>query len=245
METTEVVGLNQIIADYLRQPRVLQAAARPSRQSPSETQLDDELLNIVGSPVHLSKTVMNLVSNAAEAMPDGGTIAHPHREPLPGGRDGRATTSAVTGDFVDPRRVRHRASASRPRSMERIFEPFYTKKAMGRSGTGLGMAVVWGTVKDHRGHIDIEERRSGRAPTSACYFPATRAGVPRREDGAAARCVPGPRRGRAGGRRHPRAARDRRRDPRQAGLLGGDRGERRGGRRAAREVSRPTWWCST
>ncbi len=33
--------------------------------------------------------------------------------------------------------------------VKRIFEPFYTKKTTGRSGTGLGMAVVWGTVKDH------------------------------------------------------------------------------------------------
>jgi two-component system, cell cycle sensor histidine kinase and response regulator CckA len=37
-----------------------------------------------------------------------------------------------------------------------IFEPFYTKKIMGRSGTGLGMAVVWGTVQDHRGYIDVQ-----------------------------------------------------------------------------------------
>jgi CheY-like chemotaxis protein len=60
--------------------------------------------------------------------------------------------------------------------VEKIFEPFYTKKNMGRSGTGLGMAVVWGTVKDHGGYIDISSE-PGAGTTFTLYFPATRDAV--------------------------------------------------------------------
>jgi two-component system cell cycle sensor histidine kinase/response regulator CckA len=57
--------------------------------------------------------------------------------------------------------------------MERIFEPFYTKKVMGRSGTGLGMAVVWGTVKDHNGYMDMQSIE-GKGTSFTLYFPVTR-----------------------------------------------------------------------
>jgi len=55
----------------------------------------------------------------------------------------------------------------------RIFEPFYTKKVMGRSGTGLGLAVVWGTVKDHDGYIDVQSTE-GEGSIFTLYFPVTR-----------------------------------------------------------------------
>jgi two-component system, cell cycle sensor histidine kinase and response regulator CckA len=57
--------------------------------------------------------------------------------------------------------------------MERIFDPFYTKKMMGRSGTGLGMTVVWGTVKDHQGYVDVQSV-VGKGTSFILYFPVTR-----------------------------------------------------------------------
>jgi CheY-like chemotaxis protein len=56
--------------------------------------------------------------------------------------------------------------------LERIFEPFYTKKVMGRSGTGLGLAVVWNVVQDHQGYIDVTTDENGT--TFELYFQITR-----------------------------------------------------------------------
>jgi signal transduction histidine kinase/ActR/RegA family two-component response regulator len=136
-----------------------------------ETRLADDLLHIRGSAVHLRKTAMNLVANAAEAQPEGGTIvvATENRyvdRPIQG------YDQVTEGDYV-VLRVEDRGMGIAPEDLGRIFEPFYTNKIMGRSGTGLGMAVVWGTVQDHRGYINV---RSAPEEGSAfeLYFPATR-----------------------------------------------------------------------
>ncbi len=59
------------------------------------------------------------------------------------------------------------------RDQSRIFEPFYTRRVMGRNGSGLGLAVVWGTVKDHNGYINLHSEK-GNGSRYELYFPATR-----------------------------------------------------------------------
>jgi CheY-like chemotaxis protein len=167
---TEVVNLNSIIMEYLLSPE----HAKLELNHPNvklERRLDRNLLNILGSPVHLSKTVMNLISNAAEAMLDGGeiviTTANRHEDMPKNGFD-----DIDAGDYATLT-VQDTGIGISQEDLERIFEPFYTKKSMGRSGTGLGMAVVWGTVKDHRGFIDIKSEE-GKGTTIMLYFPVTR-----------------------------------------------------------------------
>jgi CheY-like chemotaxis protein len=136
-----------------------------------DTDLDPRLLNVLGSPVHLSKAVMNLVSNAVEAMPNGGliSISTENRyidKPIKNHDD------IKVGDYV-VLEVQDNGMGMPLEDLDKIFEPFYTKKVMGRSGTGLGMAVVWGTVKDHKGYIDVQSTE-GKGTTFTLYFPVTR-----------------------------------------------------------------------
>jgi PAS domain S-box-containing protein len=167
---TEVVNLNSIVSEYLLSPEH-EKLEIDHPDVKVERHLEANLLNILGSPVHLSKTVMNLVSNAAEAMLDGGKIII-HSENRHEDKNKNAFDEIGRGDYVTLT-VEDTGIGMAPEDIERIFEPFYTKKSMGRSGTGLGMAVVWGTVKDHRGFIDIKSKE-GKGTAITLYFPVTR-----------------------------------------------------------------------
>jgi CheY-like chemotaxis protein len=127
-------------------------------------------MNIHGSIFHLSKVLMNLVSNAAEAMPNGGRILISTENRDMGGREGRHE-EIIEGSYA-VLSVADTGIGIPAEDLERIFEPFYSKKKMGRSGTGLGMAVVWGSVKDHNGHIDLESIE-GKGTKFTLYFPST------------------------------------------------------------------------
>jgi signal transduction histidine kinase/CheY-like chemotaxis protein len=114
-------------------------------------------LVVKGSFLHLNKIVMNLVTNAAEALPEGGRVIISTQKCYMD-RPVRGCGSIVPGNYA-LLRVEDNGIGIDEEDMPRIFEPFYTKKIMGRSGTGLGMAVVWGAVQDHNGYIDVQSTR--------------------------------------------------------------------------------------
>jgi len=166
----EVVNLKHIVLEYLKSPEHEKLKLFYPRVE-IETHIESDLLNISGSFVHLSKTVENLVSNAAEAMPDGGKIfisaENRYLDKPINGYD-----SVEEGEYITLM-VSDTGIGISKKDLERIFEPFYTKKVMGRSGTGLGTAVVWSTVKDHKGYIDVQSIEK-KGSTFTLYFPASR-----------------------------------------------------------------------
>lgn len=167
----EVLNLNDIIGAYFEAPE-FEKLKQFNPHITFETSLEPELLNIRGSSLHLAKTVMNLAANAAEATLHKGSItistANCYIEEAMISYDLRI----LPGDYV-MLTVADKGIGIEPADVKRIFEPFYTKKVMGRSGTGLGMAVVWGTVKDHKGNISVSSEK-GKGTVIDIYFPATR-----------------------------------------------------------------------
>jgi PAS domain S-box-containing protein len=170
VSVTEVVYFNDVIEAYLNSPEY-QKLKSFHPNVVVQTDLAQDLLNILGSPIHLSKTVMNLISNAAEAMPEAGTILVSTKNRYID-RPVRGYDDVKEGDYIILS-VSDMGIGIAPEDMEKIFEPFYTKKVMGRSGTGLGMAVVWSTVKDHEGYINVESDE-GVGTTFSLFFPITR-----------------------------------------------------------------------
>ncbi len=170
--TLKPVNLNDVIVEYLKSPEYIKLKEYyPEVKVEVVNRLEPDLFNISGSHIHLSKTVMNIISNAIEAVEGTGQVIVSTKN--------RYIDKPVTGyDYIEEGdyvvfTVSDTGIGISQEDMERIFEPFYTKKVMGRSGTGLGMAVVWGTVKDHKGYIDVQSI-VGKGTTFKLYFPVTR-----------------------------------------------------------------------
>lgn len=135
-----------------------------------ELRLQENLPTVKGDAVQIEQVLMNLAVNARDAMPRGGTLTisttgavldeafcTAHAEVNPGSYV--LLTLSDTGEGMDEETQKH------------IFEPFYTTKEVGE-GTGLGLAMVYGIVKNHGGYI-LCSSSSGKGTTFKIYFPAS------------------------------------------------------------------------
>jgi PAS domain S-box-containing protein len=173
------LNLNHVVGEYLGSASFTELTARHPHVL-VDVDLDSELLSILGSAPHLSKVLMNLVTNAFEAMPQGGRLTiRTSCESLDRPHAGYEHVEA--GDYV-VLRVGDTGVGIEEGDLPRLFEPFYTKKEIGRSGSGLGLAVVYGVAHDHKARIDLASA-VGRGTELALYFPVSREAVLESQEG--------------------------------------------------------------
>ncbi len=173
----EIMNVNTVIREYLQSAEFAGLkASRPEVRI--EVSLDMDLLNIQTSPVQVKKALLNLVVNAVESIQGPGHVIVSSQnitlqEPI------RGFDEIPPGEYV-LLSVADTGGGISPEDMERIFEPFYSRKVMGRSGTGLGLSIVWNTITENKGHINVTSGTNGTV--FDLYFPSTRFSLPHKED---------------------------------------------------------------
>ena len=128
-----------------------------------------ELPIVSGDSGMIEQILMNLSVNARDAMPHGGTVTIGVESVLIDENYLEAHPDAHIGKFVRLR-VGDTGTGMDAQTMAHIFEPFFTTKEVGK-GTGLGLATVYGIVKQHNGWLEVASE-PGRGTTFDLFFPA-------------------------------------------------------------------------
>ncbi len=160
----EPVDLNK---EVLRTCRMLERTI--PRMISIEMNLAPDLRRIKADPTQLDQILMNLGSNAKDAMPAGGRLVFETSNVRLDQEFCQGLSGCTAGDYV-LLKVSDDGEGMDPHTLEHIFEPFFTTKGVGK-GTGLGLSTVYGIVKAHGGHITCQSRPGG-GTTFCIYLPA-------------------------------------------------------------------------
>ncbi len=162
------VNINTILTDILDSPEVekLKAYHQDIKFKFSE---GANVPPVSAAEYQISKVIINLLTNACEAMPSGGNIYISTR--LESSSSGPLRYKNIPDGDYAVLSVSDEGIGISKEDQKKIYEPFFTNKVMGRSGTGLGMAVVWGTIQDHNGYIELNSRL-GEGTTFDIFLPA-------------------------------------------------------------------------
>jgi two-component system NtrC family sensor kinase len=118
--------------------------------------LADGLKPVLASKNQLRQVFLNMVSNAKDAMPDGGTLS---------------VATAGSGDHVEIR-ISDTGTGIKPENLDQIFETFFTTKTDSARGVGLGLSVCYGFIKDHDGDVTVKSQW-GEGTTFTIVLPFT------------------------------------------------------------------------
>jgi PAS domain S-box-containing protein len=135
-----------------------------------QTDISRDLWTVYGDATQIHQVLLNLAVNARDAMPDGGTLELTARNISVDSEYVRQHRNTKVGSHVEIT-VSDTGVGIPPDSLKRIFEPFFTTKEANR-GTGLGLATVFGIVKNHRGAIEVQSDL-GRGTKFTILLPAT------------------------------------------------------------------------
>lgn len=167
MAEEELFAVNEVVNQTLT---LLRADLPPGLTV--RTELEPDLMSIKGSRDQVGRVLHNLCRNAADAMGESGTLAvrteNVYLEsPLRGANDFKA------GEYVQVS-VQDTGPGIPEEIREKMFDPFFTtKRASKRRGSGLGLSIVMGIVKDHNGYLDFETE-TGRGTTFRIFLPIHR-----------------------------------------------------------------------
>ncbi len=136
-----------------------------------KTEKDPNLYVIQADTGQMNQVLMNLMINACDAMPEGGTLTVKSENVTVNEEYCQFKSEAIPGKHIRLI-VKDTGTGIPPENLERIFEPFFSAKEIGK-GTGLGLAMVYGIVKGHNGWIDVEST-PGKGASFSIYLPMTK-----------------------------------------------------------------------
>jgi signal transduction histidine kinase/ActR/RegA family two-component response regulator len=159
-----VVDLNEVVDDLRG---MMKRLLREDVQL--ETFLPENLWSVCVDPAQVEQIVVNLLVNAREASPRGGKVTIETANVFLDSDYLKGNPNAEEGDYV-LLAVSDSGTGIPPEIRDRIFEPFFTTKESGSDARGLGLATVYGIVKQYQGHVTVYSE-VGRGTTFKIYFP--------------------------------------------------------------------------
>ena len=156
--------LNQMVKDSL-----LLAQKLLTKDIPLQLELEETALVITADEVLLQQVLFNLITNARDAMPTGGTITITTAEQYIDESTAGSAQGSLPGTYA-VLMVRDTGQGIPEQIRQKIFEPFFTTKEVGK-GTGLGLAMIYGTVKQHGGFV-LAESTEGHGSCFSVFLPA-------------------------------------------------------------------------